>query len=374
MSRFGWRLEKGSAQLWVRLALPVAAVALTFVLTAALLAAVKANPFLAFYYMLVEPLSAPVSALEVLVKATPLLLTGLAVLVAFRGGYYNIGAEGQLYAGALAAAWLGQLPFAAALPAPVMIVLIMLAGFAAGLLWALTPALLRTRLGVDEVVTTLLLNTVMLLIIDGVLNTFWLDPITHWPQSPRIAPSAEFPVILAASRVHLGLIIGLAAMVVIWFVLTHTGLGMKIRAVGLSKEAAQFMGVNADRMVLFAALVSGGIAGLAGASEVAGIHHRLLADISPGYGYSGIVIATLGALNPFGAAIAAGFIALVDVGGQSVSQQMGVPTFLADIVQATILLSILALLLLTGYRFVRMSRPARPNVAAGAGTGQTEGI
>jgi ABC-type uncharacterized transport system permease subunit len=363
MTLLGWRLEKGAAPLWVRALLPVLAVIFTFFLTAALLVAAGVNPFLAFYYMLIEPLSAPVSALEVLVKATPLLLTGLAVLAAFRGGYYNIGAEGQLYAGALAAAWVGQLPLAHALPAAITLPAMIAAGFAAGMIWALAPALLRTRLAVDEVVTTLLLNTVMLLIINAILNAFWLDPVTNWPQSPRIALSAEFPVIVRASRVHLGLLTGLAVMVLMWWVLTRTPLGMKIRAVGLNREAAQFMGVDAGRMVLLAALVSGGIAGLAGVGEVAGIHHRLLEDISPGYGYSGIVIATLGGLNPFGAALAASFIALVDVGGQSVSQQLGVPTFLADIVQATILLTMLALLLMTGYRFTRVS--ARPANAVG---------
>src|SRR5678816_1002962 len=147
----GWRLERGPAPWWLRGLIPLLAIAVTFVLTAALLAVVRANPFTAFYAMLVEPLNAPVSALEVLVKATPLILTGLAVLFAFRGGYYNIGAEGQLYAGALAAAWIGQLPLASVLPSPVVIGLMLVGSFAAGMLWALAPALLRTRLNVDAV-------------------------------------------------------------------------------------------------------------------------------------------------------------------------------------------------------------------------------
>jgi simple sugar transport system permease protein len=130
--------------------------------------------------------------------------------------------------------------------------------------------------------------------------------------------------------------------------------------VGLNRQAAGFMGVDVARTVLIAALVSGGIAGLAGMGEVAGIHHRLLEDISANYGYSGIVVATLGALSPLGAGLAAGFIALIDVGGQSVSQQMGVPTFLADVVQATLLLSTLALLLLNGYRLRRTAVWTKP--------------
>lgn len=350
---FGWRFEKGSAPLWMRALIPILAIAITFVLTALVLLAARANPFAAFYAMLIEPLTAPVSALEVLVKATPLLLTGLAVVFAFRGGYYNIGVEGQLYAGALAAAFIGQLSLAHTLPGFLVIALMLLAGFLAGMLWALTPALLRARLGVDEVVTTLLLNTVMLYLINAILNGPWIDPVTHWPQSPRIA--VDYPVIVPGSRVHLGLLIGLVVMVALWWLIDRTPFGLRLRAVGLGKDAAQFMGVNVTRLALVAALVSGGIAGLAGVGEVAGIHHRLLEDISPGYGYSGIVIATLGALNPFGAGLAAGFIALIEVGGQSVSRQLGIPTFLADVVQATILLTTLALLLLTNYRFRRLS-------------------
>lgn len=359
----GWRLERGSAPWWLRALIPVLAIGVTFVLTAALLILVRANPFATFYAMLIEPLSAPVSALEVLVKATPLLLTSAAVLFAFRGGYYNIGAEGQLYAGALAAAWIGQLSLASRLPSPLVIGLMLLGSFAAGMLWALVPALLRTRWNVDEVVTTLLLNAVMLYLINAILQGPWLDPVTYWPQSPRLAPAAEYPLVVPGSRVHLGLLVGLVVMAVLGWVLHRTPFGLKLRATGLHAEGARFMGVNVARTVLIAALVSGGLAGLAGMGEVAGLHHRLLEDISPGYGYSGIVIATLGALDPLGASLAALFIALIDVGGQSVSRQLGIPTFLADLVQATLLLATLALLLLAGYRPRRvLGKPAAPAV------------
>jgi ABC-type uncharacterized transport system permease subunit len=203
------------------------------------------------------------------------------------------------------------------------------------------------------VVTTLLLNAVMLYLINAILQGPWLDPVINWPQSPKLAPAAEYPILVAGSRVHFGLLVGLVVMLVLWWVIARTPFGLKLRAVGLNPQAARFMGVNVGRTVLIAALVSGGIAGLAGLGEVAGIHHRLLEDISPGYGYSGIVVATLGTLNPFGAGLAATFIALIDVGGQRVSREMGIPTFLADVVQATLLLSTLALLRLTGYRLRR---------------------
>ena len=356
----GLKFEKESSPWWVRSAIPFFAIAVTFVFTALFLFIARVDPLAAFYAMLIEPLTASVSALEVFVKMTPLLLTGVAVVFAFRSGYYNIGAEGQLYAGALVAAWVGQLPMANTTSPVIMIPMMILGGMLGGTLWALAPALLRTRLEVDEVVTTLLLNTVMLYIVSAVLNGPWLDPVTHWPQSPRISPNAEFPIIIAGSRVHFGLIVGLVIMIGMWFVVRRTPLGLRLRAVGLNKDAARFMGINVGRHILIAALVSGAIAGVAGASEVAGIHHRLLEDISANYGYSGIVIATLGELNPFGAGLAAFFIALVQVGGQSVSRKLGIPTFLADIVQATLLLTMLAMLLLTQYRlrFTRRQKTA----------------
>src|SRR4029078_9883529 len=131
-----------------------------------------------------------------------------------RGGYYNIGAEGQLYAGALAAAWIGQLPLASVLPSPVIIGLMLLGSFAAGMLWALAPALLRTRLNVDEVVTTLLVNAVMLYLITPSRRGPWRAPLITWPQSPRLAPAGESPILVPGSRVHFGLLVGLVVMVV----------------------------------------------------------------------------------------------------------------------------------------------------------------
>jgi ABC-type uncharacterized transport system permease subunit len=253
-------LEKTeSPPAWVRTLIPLLALVGTFVLTSGLILWGKANPFEAYYYFLVAPLSSRVSALEVLVKATPLILTGVSVTFAFVAGYYNIGAEGQLYAGAIVAAWLGVV--LGGLPPLLAIPLMLLGGFGAGLAWAAIPALLRVRLAVDEVVTTLLLNSVMAYIVSALLNGPWRDPQSGWPQSPEIAPSAVLPKLVARSRLHLGFIIALVAVVVLWFILSRTGLGLKMRAVGLGRPAARFAGVSVERTMLIAALVSGGIAG-----------------------------------------------------------------------------------------------------------------
>jgi simple sugar transport system permease protein len=270
---------------------------------------------------------------------------------AFACGYYNIGAEGQLYAGAIAAAWIGtQLegtsPFVA-------IPLMLLAGFVTGALWALLPAILKVRLRVDEVVTTLLLNSVMLFIVSALLNGPWRDPVSGWPQSPTIAAVAQFPVIIPRSRVHLGFVVAVAIALIVWWVMTRTRFGLELRAVGHNREAAQFMGIRVSRMVLIAALISGGIAGLAGVGEVAGIHYYLIGSISPGFGYTGIIVATLGTLIAPGALLAALFIALVNRGALSASRELDVPVYLSDIIQAVLLLVTLATLLLARYRIRR---------------------
>jgi simple sugar transport system permease protein len=347
----GFRIERATAPVWVRPLLPVAAVVITFLLTATLVAMVDANPLEAYYYFLLDPLSSRVSTIEVLVKATPLLLTGAAVTFAFAGGYWNIGAEGQLYAGATAATAIGLQMHGVspwiALP------LIIAGSFLAGVLWALVPALMKVKLAIDEVVTTLLLNSVALFIVSALLNGPWRDPISQWPQSPEIAPAAIFPKLIPRSRLHLGFILALIVIALLWFVLTQTAFGLRMRAVGLGGNAARFAGINVERTMLISALVSGGIAGLAGASEIAGIHYHLIDSISPGYGYTGIIVATMGTLSAWGVALAALFIGLIDTGAQSVSRALGVPVYLGDVIQATLLLVTLGTLLLQRYRIRR---------------------
>jgi len=344
----GLKIERLPAPVWVRPLIPLAAVILTFLLTATLVLLVEANPLEAYYYFLVDPLSSRVSAIEVLVKATPLLLTGAAVTFAFAGGYWNIGAEGQLYAGAVAATAVGlqMHDMSPWLAIPAMLI----GGFGAGMLWALLPALMKIKLAIDEVVTTLLLNSVALFVVSWLLNGPWRDPISQWPQSPEIAAAAIFPKLIPRSRLHLGFILAVIIIVVLWFVLTRTAFGLRMRAVGLGPEAARFAGINVERTLLISALVSGGIAGLAGVSEVAGIHYHLIDAISPGYGYTGIIIATLGTLNAWGVALAALFIGLIDTGAQTVSRALGVPAYLGDVIQAALLLVTLGMLLLQGYR------------------------
>jgi ABC-type uncharacterized transport system permease subunit len=347
------RLHEQGAPAWYTPALPLLAILVTFLLTSMFIVAAGAQPVEAYRYFVVEPLATRFSALEVLVTTTPVLLTGAAVAFAFRAGYYNIGAEGQLLCGAIAAAWIGTLvddvPKAVALP------LMIVGGMTAGALWGLPPSLLRVRFGIDEVVTTLLLNPVALLLVTALLNGPWRDPVTGFPESERIATSAEFPQIVDRSRLHLGFLLAVVVIALGWFVTTRTALGLKLRAAGLSPRGARFSGIDVGRMLLVAALVSGAIAGVAGVSEVAGIQFRLTEGVSPGYGYTGIVVATLGALAMVGVALAGLFLGVISIGADTASRALDVPSQLGLVVQATLLLVTVSLLVFRRYRLKRVA-------------------
>jgi simple sugar transport system permease protein len=346
-----WKIERQPAPLWVRSLLPLISILVTFLLTGILIVAEKANPLEAYYYFLIAPLSGKVSAIEVLVKATPLLLTGAAVTFAFSAGFWNIGAEGQFLAGAIAAAGLGMAM--QNVPAILAIPILIVGGFLAGMAWAAIPALLKTRLEVDEVVTTLLMNTIILFIISFLLNGIWRSPQSGWPQSPEIAASAIFPRLIPRSRLHLGFLLAWIAIGSIWLVLQRTPFGLRMRAVGLGKEAARFAGIKVNRTMLIAAMISGGIAGLAGVSEVAGIHYHLIEAVSANAGYTGIIVAMLGGLNPLGVGLAGLFIGLIETGAQSVSRALGVPIYLGNVVEAVLLLVTLCVFTLQNYRIRR---------------------
>ncbi|MGH2736050.1 MAG: ABC transporter permease, partial [Actinomycetota bacterium] len=283
-------LEERIAPRWFTGVLAVVGLTITFAITSIFMLSSGAEPLSAYRQFLVEPLSYRYGVMEVLVSSTPLLLTGAAVVFAFRAGYWNIGVEGQLLCGAIAAAGVGMV--VGGMPKPLALILMIGAGMAAGAAWALIPALLRVRFGIDEVVTTLLLNPVALLLVSGLLNGPWRDPVSGFPESERIAASAEFPLLADRSRLHMGFLVALIVILLGWFISTRTAVGVKLRAVGINPAAARFAGLGVERMLLVAALVSGAIAGLAGVSEVAGIQFRLTEGISPGYGYTGIVVAT----------------------------------------------------------------------------------
>ena len=293
---------------------------------------------------------------ETLTRAVPLILTGLAVTVAFKARLFNIGAEGQLYVGALAAVAVGGMHGGAGFDLPPMplFALMLLASALAGAVLLLGPALLKSRLGVDEVVTTLLLNFIVLLFVSMMLDGPMKDPLAMgWPQSVALSGELELSRLIPRTRLHTGLLWACALAVVVWVLMRYTVLGFDIRAIGANSRAAAFAGVPVTRTVVLVAMLSGALAGLAGAIEVAGRTGYVTLDMSPGYGYTGIVIAMLAGLHPLAVVAASIFVAGMLVGADSMSRAVGVPTFIADVIVAASLIAVLVATLLTQYRVHR---------------------
>jgi ABC-type uncharacterized transport system permease subunit len=334
------------------LGLPLAALGLTLVIGGLLAAVAGANPLAVLGLILKGAAGSQFALLETLNRATPLIFTGLAIAVAFRARLWNIGAEAQLYAGALVTVLLGT--GAVTAPPILLLPLIALTAVAAGGLLLLGPTVLKVRFGVDEVVTTLLFNFIMLLFVSMLLEGPLKDPMSlGWPQSRPLVPDARLPRIVPGLRLHWGFALGLVAALATWLVMTRSTLGYEMRAVGESRAAAAFAGIPVNAVLLKTALFSGGLAALAGFSEVAGLKGSLTLDLSPGFGYTGIIVAMLALLNPLGVVVAAIFVAGVFVGADSMSRAAGVPSYIADILLATALLTMVAALRLTRFRVRR---------------------
>ena len=293
---------------------------------------------------------------ETFTRAIPLMLCGLAATVAFRARLFNIGAEGQFYAGAMAAVAVGGTG-ALNLPTPLLFGLMLGAAVLAGALLLLGPALAKLLWGVDEVVSTLLLNFIVLLGVGALLDGPMKDATAMgWPQSVALDPALELAKLVDQTRVHTGLLISGGAALALWALLRFTTLGFDIRALGANARGAAFVGVPVTRTMVVVALLSGGLAGLAGAIEVAGRTSYVTLDMSPGYGYSGVVIAMLAGLHPLAVVAASIGVAAVVVGADSMGRSLGVPSVLADVVVASALLAVLVASMLTRYR-LRLDRP-----------------
>jgi general nucleoside transport system permease protein len=350
------RFEPRSQASWQAWALaPLLAVAFTLLVGTALVGLAGAPVGRSYALLLEGAFGSTFAFTETLTRAVPLMLTGLAVAVAFRARLYNIGAEGQLYAGALAAVAVGGAQAAGdaggALPPALLFGLMLLASALAGAALLLGPALLKARLGVDEVVTTLLLNFIVLLGVSMLLDGPMKDPSAMgWPQSVALMPELELDRIVQGMRLHQGLWLALGLALLLWALLRYSVLGFQIRALGANARAAAFAGVPVTRTVVMVALLSGGLAGLAGAVEVAGRTSYVTLDMSPGYGYSGIVVAMLAGLHPLAVVAAAVFAAAMLVGADSMSRAVGVPTYLADVLLAVALISVLVASLFAQYR------------------------
>lgn len=275
-----------------------------------------------------------------LVRATPLILTGLSVAIAFRAGVFNIGAEGQLLAGAAAATALSLLPGLSHSRWTPLVALVV--GAAAGGFWAGIAALLRARFHVLEVISTILLNFVALYLVAYLVRGPLQEPLHIYPQSSTIDATARLPRILPASRLHLGFLIALAVAMLAWWVIRYTAAGFRLRAIGANPDAARVAGeIDVARTGARAFIASGAIAGLAGAIEVTGVTFALYENISPGYGYTGIAVALLARLDAAGVIASGLLFGALEAGASAMQRDAGVPAVVVSIIEAIIILGLI---------------------------------
>lgn len=327
---------------------PIAAVSIALILAAGLIGAAGVNPLVAYVEMVRGAFGSRLSLTETLTRATPLILTGLAAAIAFRARLWNIGGEGQFFIGALATAWIGH---SLGFPPVLGIAFLLIIGMATGAALLAGPAYLRLRFGVDEVVTTLLLNFIVILFVGLMVEGPLRDPMAFgWPSSVPVDRDFRLPDLIARTRLHIGFLIAIAAAAAVWLILARTVFGTETRAVGLSPRAASFAGISLPKNLMAVALFSGAMAGLAGSMEVLGVTAVVTTTMSPGFGYAGIVVAMLAALHPVGVVAAAIFVATVFVGADAMSRATGVPSFIADVIVALCLLTMLVALLFTTYQ------------------------
>jgi simple sugar transport system permease protein len=320
----------------------LAAVLITAALAALLLSLGGFNPVTAAGALVRGAFGSREALLSItLVRAVPLILTGLAVALAFRAGVWNIGAEGQLYAGALAAVWVG-VTFGW-LPAPLLVPAVLGAAALAGAAWAAIPAFMKLRLGVGEVIPTILMNSVGIYLAAYAVHGPLQEERGVFPQTEQIAEGARLPLLIGGTRLHIGFALALALAVGLALVLRRSRLGFEIRAVGASADAARVSGrIDTRRVVLLSFLGSGAIAGLAGGVEVAGVTYALSEGLSPGWGYTAIAVALLAGLDPLGVVVTGLLFGVLGAGAGAMQREAGIPAAWVGMVEALIILAVLA--------------------------------
>lgn len=342
---------------------PLIAFALTLIIGAIIFIAIGKPPGAALYAYFVAPLTELWSVHELAIKATPLIIIAVGLSVAYLSNNWNIGAEGQFIMGGIFGSLIPIVfpGFQNVLTLPLMI----LFGILGGMAWGAIPAFLKTRFNTNEILTSLMLVYVAQLFLDWLARGWLRDPQGYaFPGSIRFPPAATLPEIAPSQGgAHYGLVFALFVAVALWFVMTRTLKGFEVRVMGASPRAGRFAGFSSKRMTYFAFLLSGGLAGLAGISEVSGAIGQLRETISPGYGFTAIIVAFLGRLNPLGAVVAGFVLALTYLGGEAAQISLGISDKLARVFQGLLLFLVLACDTLIYYR-VRFSAGRKAGEAA----------
>lgn len=337
----------------MKLASPLIAAGLTAVTGFILFGALGSDPVEALYTFFVRPLTSTYGLAEWALKATPLALCALGLAVGFRGNVWNIGAEGQLTIGAIFGGGLALAAFGD--EGPWLLPLMMLAGAIGGMLWGAIPAILKTRFNANEILTSLMLSYVAIQLLGYLVYGPWRDPDGYnFPETRIFNDEAILPVIVEGTRLNAGVFLALAAFVAIWIMMSRTFSGFQITVVGQAPQAAGYAGFSQKRVVLVSFLISGGLAGIAGAAEVSGTINQLQPIISPGYGFAAIIVAFLGRLHPLGVMLASLLMSLMYLGGESLQINLKLPLAVTGVFQGLLLFYVLGSDVLIRYRLRRI--------------------
>lgn len=318
-----------------KLLITVLAVVVSLALGAILIVAEGHNPLEAYAILFSSVFSSRVNFGEAIVKAVPIAFTGLAVVVAYRCGTFNLGAEGQLIIGAAGCIWFATR--FSHLPVPVVILCCLVLGAVFGALWGLVPGLLKARWGINEIITTILMNYVGAYLVSWLVNGPLQEQVAHNPQTDAIEKFLRLPILVRTTRIHLGVVFLVLLSAFIYYYLFYTAGGFRMRAVGLNRDAAAYSGISIRSNVIKAMLFSSAIAGLGGAVEILGVQFRLIEGFGSGYGFDGVAMALIGQLQPFGVLLTALLFGILRTGANSMQRLAGIPASVIDVIQALII-------------------------------------
>ena len=318
---------------------PLLAFLLALLVGAIPIALYKVNPVDAYKELVIGAFGSSFGFSETIIKAIPLILSGLGYAFAARSGLFNIGCEGQIYIGALGATLVGL--YLGDWPAFVAIPLCILVSAIFGGIWAGIPGFLKARLGVSEVITTIMFNYIGINLISYMIRGPLIEPPGYFPETAKLPEHLWYSSIFG-SRIHSGIFIALLLVVGVYFVLWHTSFGFKIRAVGLNPVAAEYIGIPVKRNLILAMAISGALAGIAGANEVLGIQHRLIESFSPGYGFDAIAVSLLGGNHPIGIIFTSILFSGLRAGAGAMQRAVGIPDSIIKTIQGLVILFVIA--------------------------------
>lgn len=328
---------------------PVVALVCALSISGLIISVFGVNPLEALKYIIIGSFGSTWNIAITLVKATPLMLAGLGLVVCYRTGLISVGAEGQIIVGGFTAAMAGI--YLVALPAPLLLPIMVLAGAIGGGIWGAIPGYLKARMGVSEVINTIMLNYIAFFLINYLVDVPFRDPEGYFPQTALLQVNAILPRIWPGTRLHLGFVLGLLGAVLVYILMWRLPLGYQLRATGSNRTTAEFAGLKVNRNIVLSMTIAGAFAGVAGMSEIAGIHKRVISGFSSEYGFDAMAVALLGRKHPLGTIIAAIFFGALRVGASEMQRVLQVPASLIFVVQGLIIIFIL-LEELIGERFI----------------------